>query len=564
MDAEQLLEHFDRVAEAPGSIAALRRFILDLAVRGKLVDQDLNDEPASELLKRIQAKKEILVSNGEIKQGKILSEITKGETNFDIPNGWKWVRLGDIIKFSAGRTPSRHDQSYWNTGDYPWISIADMNAGEMLSTTKETVSEKAKEQIFRTEPVPSGTILMSFKLTIGKIVRTSIPAYHNEAIISIYPHITEIENYLFLMLPQFARGGNKKDAIKGATLNRESISNITIPLPPLNEQYRIIAKVDELMDLCDRLETAQKNRENLRDRLVAASLHQLNQSADSNEEFFDRARFYFDNLAKLSVRSEHIKQLRNTILNLALCGRLTSQDSSDEPASEILKQIQLEKIILEKKGKIKKEKPLKNFIPNDIPFDLPTSWIWARIQEIFVSVTDGDHLPPPKSSTGIPLLVIGNVKSKSIEFDGCRHVPEAYYQKLDEVRQPVRGDILYTLVGSYGIPIIVRDDRLFCVQRHIGILRPAQYVNVDFLAYVLESRFVFDQATKCATGIAQKTVTLTGLRSILCPLPPMAEQYRIVTKVGEMMALCDELESQLSNIQINSYQLLESLITRFL
>lgn len=258
MNAERLLQHFDRIADAPDAIAHLRRFIVDLAVRGKLVDQDHNDEPASELLKRIQLEKAHLESQGKIKRGKLFSKVLEDEINFDIPKNWEWERLGNVVEFSAGRTPSRHDQSYWNTGDHPWISIADMKDGEMLVTTKETISQKAKEQVFRAEPTPIGTMLMSFKLTIGKMVRLSISAYHNEAIISIFPHCVEIDSYLFLVLPQFARGGNTKDAIKGATLNRESISNIILPIPPLAEQHRIVAKVDELMGLCDRLESAQK------------------------------------------------------------------------------------------------------------------------------------------------------------------------------------------------------------------------------------------------------------------------------------------------------------------
>jgi type I restriction enzyme S subunit len=135
------------------------------------------------------------------------------------------------------------------------------------------------------------------------------------------------------------------------------------------------------------------------------------------------------------------------------------------------------------------------------------------------------------------------VRSQSIDFGSCRYVPDAYYQQLDEIRRPTKGDVLYTLVGSYGIPIVVKDDRPFCVQRHIGILRPSRYVNGDCLARILESRVVFDQATRCATGIAQKTVPLAGLRGILIPLPPLAEQHRIVAKVDELMALCDQLEA---------------------
>jgi type I restriction enzyme S subunit len=254
----------------------------------------------------------------------------------------------------------------------------------------------------------------------------------------------------------------------------------------------------------------------------------------------ERLLQHFD---RISEAPDAIPRLRRFILDLAVRGKLVEQDPNDEPAADLLKRIQGEKARLVKEAKIKQEKPIQSRANGSMPIELPKGWLWGCIQEICTSVTDGDHIPPPKSESGIPFLVIGDVRSQSIDFSGCRYVPDAYYRQLDEIRRPTKGDILYTLVGSYGIPVVVRDDRPFCVQRHIGILRPSQYVNVDCLARVLESRVVFDQATRCATGIAQKTVPLAGLRGILIPLPPLTEQHRIVAKVDELMALCDQLEA---------------------
>jgi hypothetical protein len=163
----------------------------------------------------------------------------------ELPATWRWVRFGNIVDFSAGRTPSRNDTSFWNTGDFAWISIADMEDGKTVAATKETVSSKARANVFKCEPEAPGTMIMSFKLTIGKIARLGIAAFHNEAIISIRPHLDKLDPFLFKVLPDFARGGDTKGAIKGATLNRASISNISIPLPPLAEQHRIVAKIDE-------------------------------------------------------------------------------------------------------------------------------------------------------------------------------------------------------------------------------------------------------------------------------------------------------------------------------
>jgi type I restriction enzyme, S subunit len=564
MNAEQLLQNFDRIAESPGSIAHLRRFILDLAVRGKLVEQDPNDEPASELLNRIQVEKEKLVQEGEIKQGKILSAVTKDDLIFDIPNNWKWVRFGNIVNFSAGRTPSRHDYSYWNTGDYHWISIADMKDGEHLTTTKETISQTAKEQIFRAEPSPLGTMLMSFKLTIGKIVRLSIPAYHNEAIISIFPHLAEIDAYLFMSLPQFARGGNTKDAIKGATLNRESISNIILPLPPLAEQHRIVTKVDELMGLCDRLEAAQKDRESQRDRLVASSLNYLNQATDP-AEFRDRAQFYFDRLPKLTTRSEHIKQLRQTILNLAICGKLVPQDPNDEPASVLLDRIQMEKKELIAHGRIRKEKPLLPLTTSNIPFMIPPSWEWVKIGIASLFTEYGTSQQSSHSEFGVPVLKMGDIQNGKVILGGQKKVSETiddlpglYLKNLDLLYNRTNSA---ELVGKTGIYLGDNDKYTFAsylIRIHCSSISSSPFY------FNLAMNAPFFRTTQITPHLKQQcgqaNVNGTILKNMAIPLPPLAEQYQIVAKVDELMGLCDRLEAQISITETDSRRLLESLL----
>jgi type I restriction enzyme S subunit len=246
---------------------------------------------------------------------------------------------------------------------------------------------------------------------------------------------------------------------------------------------------------------------------------------------------------RVAEAPDAIARLRRFILDLAVRGKLVPQDPKDEPASELLKRIAQEKVRLVKAGEIKKSEDVAELTASVHHFFTPPGWAITNLQSVCNSVTDGDHLPPPKAEAGVPFLVIGNVRSRNIEFEGSRFVPQSYYEALDPIRRPRSGDLLYTLVGSYGIPIIVRDDQPFCVQRHIGILRPCALMDVNFLARTMESRFVFDQATICATGIAQKTVPLSGLRKLLLPLPPLAEQHRIVAKVDELMALCDQLEA---------------------
>ncbi len=253
-------------------IKDLRQTILNLAVRGKLAEQDPADEPASELLKRIDEKKDPLVGSYQTRKSLTPPKVDPTIIPFELPSAWQWTYFGNIVDFSAGKTPPRKEPSLWNTGDFSWVSIADMNDGTTLLSTKETVSTEAQNNVFKRQPESPGTMIMSFKLTIGKIAILGIPAFHNEAIISIRPHVDELKPFLFKVLPDLARGANTKNAIKGATLNRKSLSTIMVPIPPLAEQYRIVAKVDELMTLCDQLNESIASTDSVRTCLLETLL----------------------------------------------------------------------------------------------------------------------------------------------------------------------------------------------------------------------------------------------------------------------------------------------------
>jgi type I restriction enzyme S subunit len=183
--------------------------------------------------------------------------------------------------------------------------------------------------------------------------------------------------------------------------------------------------------------------------------------------------------------------------------------------------------------------------------ELPSRWTWAELRQVCTSITDGDHQAPPQVPSGIPFLVIGNIRTGTLDFTNCRHVPPEYFESLDPARRPQKGDVLYSLVGSYGIPVLIRDDRPFCVQRHIGILRPSPQINRAFLALVMSSQAVFDQATQYATGTAQLTVPLSGLRRIRIPLPPRQEQDRIVAAIEEQFTRADAGFSALDQARQN-------------
>jgi type I restriction enzyme S subunit len=249
----------------------LKKSILRDAIQGKLVPQIESEGTAQELLEQIQQEKLKLVKEGTLKKSTLSSSVIfKGDDNkyyekvgkdisciddelpFGIPNTWSWSRLGNIAQLKLGKTPPRGDSRYWNNGTIPWVSISDMSKEQLITNTKEYISEEAAKDLFQSRISPKGSLLMSFKLSIGKVALLDIDAYHNEAIVTITPYFDNgyaFRDYLMLTLPLLSQLGESKDAIKGKTLNSKSLSNLPIPLSPLTEQLRILAKVMELSKL---------------------------------------------------------------------------------------------------------------------------------------------------------------------------------------------------------------------------------------------------------------------------------------------------------------------------
>ena len=236
------------------------------------------------------------------------------------------------------------------------------------------------------------------------------------------------------------------------------------------------------------------------------------------------------------------KALRQKILDLAIHGKLVPQDPNDEPASVLLERIRAEKERLIKEGKIKKgKKSAKTSDKPHYPFELPKGWKWCRLEDYVFSVTDGDHQAPPKVSKGIPFLVISNIADGSLDFSNTRYVPEEYYEKIQMERKPKRGDILFSVTGSYGIVVNIKTDRLFCFQRHIGLIKPI--ISNEYLSFVLMSNYIKSLCDKLATGTAQKTVGLDTLRSLYVPIAPIEEQERIVAKIKHLLLQISFLEA---------------------
>jgi type I restriction enzyme S subunit len=391
MNADQLLEHFHRIGDAPNAIARVRRFILDLAVRGKLVPQDRQDEPSPDLLKRIEKEKARLVNAGDLRKPRDLDDGTELDAPFMIPATWRWVRLDTVGAIIGGGTPSATDpDNFVEPGDgIPWLTPADLGGYSELYISRgaRDLSEKGSKGSSATL-MPAGTVLFTSRAPIGYVAIATNPISTNQGFKSIVPYVIDCSRFIATAMKAFAAEIDAK--APGTTFKEVSgkiVAAISFPLPPLAEQHRIVAKVDELMALCDRLEMARTEREATRDQLAAASLARLNAPDTDPAIFANHARFALYNLDALTMRPDQVKQLRQTILNLAVRGKLVPQDPKDEPATELLKRIHCAR-------KHKRKFAQLDLDSLETPLlTLPTNWTWTVIDQIAAdsgnAITDG-------------------------------------------------------------------------------------------------------------------------------------------------------------------------------
>lgn len=546
-------------------IKKLRELILELAVRGKLVPQDSNDEPASELLKRIAAEKAELVKLGKIKKQKPLPEISEDEKPFELPEGWEWCRLPDISNYQVGKTPPSKDNSYWdiNGTGIPWVSIADLNHNGYVSSTAKMVTDKAKNISFSYPPVKAGTILMSFKLTVGKVSILEIDAFHNEAIISINHHLGIEKKYLFSVLPLISKLGRTKQAIMGNTLNSESLSMLLLPIPSQQEQIRIISKYEELMSLCDQLEQQSLTSLDAHQQLVETLLATLTDSQNAEElaENWTRISQYFDTLFTTEASIDTLKQ---TILQLAVMGKLVPQDPNDEPASELLKRIEQEKAQLVKEGKIKKQKPLPPVSDEEKLFALPVGWEWCLIDDLAL-VTGGIQKQPKRRPVNnhYPYLRVANVQRGYINIDSLERFELEDHELNSWCLK--RGDMLIVEgngsadeIGRCAIWEQPIDDCVY--QNHL--IRVRQYIDGSqhFISRYLNSPSGVKEMQRLAvTTSGLYNLSVGKIRNIMIPVPPIKEQEKILTQMDKFLIVCDSLKSCLQSAQQTQLHLADAL-----
>jgi type I restriction enzyme, S subunit len=381
MNTERFLAHYEQIADAPDAIARLRRFILDLAVRGKLVPQNANDEPASELLKQIAKEKARLVNAGQIRRPKALPEVERPP--FDLPRNWRWTRIREVASDRGQEIPR-------STFTYIDVTAIDKEAGVVADPKVLEASEAPSRARKITR---KGDVIYScvrpYLLNVAVIETDFNPLpIASTAFAILNGHGLVLPRYLWIVLRCPFMVACVEENQRGQAypaINDADFAVLPFPLPPLAEQHRIVAKVDEVMALCDQLEAARGTREAVRDRLAAASLARLN--APDPETFQADARFALKALTALTTRPDQIRQLRQTILNLAVRGKLVPQDTGDEPASELLKRLKKAQIAACASEGLRARLPIAKLSRTDMWFDFPESWALSSFDDIFVIVS---------------------------------------------------------------------------------------------------------------------------------------------------------------------------------
>jgi len=554
--AERVLAYFDRISEAPDAIARLRRFVFDIAVRGKLVDQDPNDEPASALVAAFRAL---------AKSGRKVANDGAAPQPFEIPPSWTWCRLSDVGTIVAGGTPPSKDEGNFATSGsgIPWLTPADLGRNKALWVSRGARDLTAQGLHNSSATVmPKGTVLFTSRAPIGYTAIAANDISTNQGFKSIVPHHLECNRYIALYFRAFARWIDERAS--GTTFREVSgkvVAALPFPLPSLAEQQRIVARVDELMALCDRLEASRTDREGARDRFARSSLSRLVEPAVLLADFLRGVRLSLDNLPRTLVSHRHVQELRAAILQLAVTGKLVKQDEHDDSVEELLKSIAVEKARLSQAGRPGRVADDKC---EDIEgeFILPTGWRWSSVGEICSKTGSGSTPRGGKESyrqSGIAFLRSQNVHDDGLRLSDVAYIEPATHLAMAGTVVRPRDLLLNITGGSIGRCAKVPDDFPEAnVSQHVAIIRVAFDGLQNFLHRLIQSPYFQQLIIAEQTGAGRGGLPKNRMDRIPVAVPPIAEQLRIVTKIDELMAMCDQLETQIEGARTAKTALLEA------
>lgn len=571
-----LLEQFKVLFDRPEKVKKLRELILQLAVRGNLVPQDENDEPASVLLEKIREEKERLVREGKIKKEKPLPEIKEEEKPYELPKGWEWVRLGETIQFVNGY--AFKSNTYVDISKNQVIRLGNVKNDKLILDDKgifipDDIANNCENYLIRENDILAtmtgtrGKRDYFFTCLVDKEDLVEQKLYLNQRVGLIRTYLKEVSGYYinalkadFILDKIFE---SETGTANQGNIGVKAINELLMPLPPLNEQKRIVEKVEFLKAFCDKLEK-ELERKIKYSSLSSKSVFNSIGNCSSAQELEETLRFIIENFRDLTLGDGAVKELKNAILQLAVQGKLVPQDPKDEPASVLLERIKEEKEKLIKEGKIKREKPLPEIKEEEKPYELPKRWQFVRMSSLADFITDGTHQTPKYTDSGMMFLSAQNIKPFKFMPFNYKFVSDEDYIKYVKNVKPEFGDILLTRVGSNIGEAAVIDQRLdFAIYVSLCLIKTNQsYVDSRYLCLWLNSPDGTNKSISniLGRGTSQGNLNLSLIRNFVIPLPPLKEQNRIVEKVNSLMSLCDELEKRIEKSKKYSEKLMEAVL----
>ena len=553
-----VLENFDTIFRNEKSLESLNKIILDLAIRGKLVEQNPEDESASELLKRIKEEKERLIKEKVIKKEKELPKIEKDEIPFEIPESWEWVRLGEILNLL---TDGAHKTPKYVENGVPFLSVKNMSNGKLSFDDVKYITQEEHIELSKRCNVEYGDLLLT------KVGTTGIPVivdtyrefniFVSVALLKFNKNCIDVKFLRLLLQSPFVYNQSQENTKGVGNKNwvLKDISNTKIILPPLAEQKRIVEKVERLQELIKNLKEVYLSNEESRLNLKKSLLAEIEKS-NSDKELLKNLELVFSNFDKVIRSKEDIKDIRNLILSLAIKGKLVEQNPEDESASELLTRIKEEKERLIKEKVIKKEKELPKIEKDEIPFEIPKSWEWIKLGDIGILQTGNTPSTSKNEYYGndIPFITPADITSKGINYNNRG----LSFLGKEKGRVVLKNSLLQVCIGG-SIGKVFYTDREVCFNQQINGIT-LYLSNYKYIYDILSSVYFYENLLENSNGTATPIINKSSWGNLLIPLPPLAEQQRIVERVEKLMSICDVLEEKIVEGERVSEKLLESLV----
>ncbi len=535
MNAQTFLTNFGHFANAPNGVAKLRELVLNLAMQGKLVQQSSKDLPATSLLEEVEAEKHRIAKERGARPHKQQLDISAQEIPYPPPPGWEWVRFGHIAQHNSGKTLDKgrntgHPRDYITTSNLYWGTFVLEGLRQMLIRDDELERCTARK----------GDLLICEG---GEAGRAAVWNYDKE--VSFQNHIHRARfycgidpYYAYRFLQKLNATGEINRYRKGvgiSNMSGKALASIPFPLPPVAEQRRIVAKIDELMTLCDTLGAQQRER---KERFPTLSMVCHTRYAEAPSP--DNLNRIFGEIGTVSP-----EDLRKTILTLGVQGKLLEGDSNEEAPDRVLEEMQKRRQHLIDEKKIRNPSVLPPVEPDEIPFPVRNSWRWTRWGQICDWITYGFTRPMQHVHNGPPIITAKNVQDGFITFQNAHRAAAREFEELSPKDRPRRGDVLITKDGTIGRAAIVETDEPFCINQSVAVLwLESCLLFRPFLLMVIRSPFAQVPIWEAAEGMAIKHLSITDFGRMILPVPPPAEQRRIVAKVDQLMGLVDTLEKQ--------------------